>query len=360
MEFSRRDTKIIKGVAICLMLYHHLFAYPNKVLDGNVFISLYTFGETSLSTYIGQFGRICLPMFVFLSGYGSYLSSLKSSKLQSMIGKQILGVYKHVWMVFFLFIPVSVLFFGMRPDPLQRELIYNFLGLSYSFNKEWWFIVPYVLLLLVFPAVKRFLERKNAILYSDLFIIALLNAFVVYVLPELVKLPVLVPLCASVFWEHIKVMLGLLPGFMLGCAFARHDILNEVKRRYAGRLLWCIAALIGFAALFYIHLYNYMFYDFINTAVFIVCIVILLPTKPGQWAGKVFEILGEESTSMWLTHSFFCYYWCQKLVFAPKYSFLIFLWLLVLSFTSAKLIRFVYKYLGLLYNKMNKTMKKSV
>jgi len=174
-----------------------------------------------------------------------------------------------------------------------------------------------------------------------------------------VKLPILAPLCASVFWEHIKVMLGLLPGFMLGCAFARYDILNEVKRRYAGKLPWCVVAVIGFAALFYIHLYNYMFYDFVNTAVFIVCIVILLPTKPGQWVGKIFEILGEESTFMWLTHSFFCYYWCQKLVFAPKYSIVIFLWLLALSFASAKLIRFVYKYLGLFYKHIFKTAQKN-
>lgn len=352
MEFSKRDTKIIKGVAICLMLYHHLFAYPNKVLDGNVFISLYTFGETTLSTYIGQFGRICLPMFVFLSGYGTYLSSKRSEDVQSVVFRQMLGLYKSFWKVFFVFVPISILFFGIRPAPVQRELIYNFLGLSYSFNKEWWFIAPYVLLLLVFPAVKSFIERKNAGLYSDLFIIVLFNAFVQYVLPELMELGVFSSVSESVFWEHIRVMLGLLPGFALGCVFARYGLLNEVKSRFAGRLVWCLAALAGMAALFYIHLYNYMFYDFINTALFIVCIVILLPTWPGRIAGRVFEILGEESTFMWLTHSFFCYYWCQKLVFAPRYSIVIFLWLLALSFASAKLLGLLYRGLGAVYARL--------
>ena len=98
-----------------------------------------------------------------------------------------------------------------------------------------------------------------------------------------------------------------------------------------------------------------MTYNFVDAAVFICCITVFLPTKAGQWAGKVFEILGEESTFMWLTHTFFCYYWCQKLVFAPKYSIVIFLWLLALSFASAKLIRFVYKHLGILYGKVFKT-----
>ncbi|MBQ4651769.1 MAG: hypothetical protein IJB78_03520, partial [Oscillospiraceae bacterium] len=146
----------------------------------------------------------------------------------------------------------------------------------------------------------------------------------------------------------------------LGCIFAKYSLLGKIKTHWGAKPQFCLAAIIVAAAVFYIHLYNHMTYNFIDAVVFICCLTVFLPSKPGQWAGKVFEILGEESTSMWLTHSFFCYYWCQKLVFAPKYSFLIFLWLLVLSFTSAKLIRFVYKYLGLLYNKMNKTMKKSV
>ena len=354
MEFTRRDTKIIKGVAICLMLYHHLFAYPMKVVDGNVFISLYNFGETTLSTYIGQFGRICLPMFVFLSGYGCYLSSKKAVDVQSLVFKQILGLYKSFWKVFFIFVPASILFFGIRPAPVQRELIYNFLGLGYSFNKEWWFITPYVLLLILFPGIKRFVERKNAGLFTDLFLVVIFNGFVQYVLPEIIELDVFVFLRESVFWNHIKVMLGLLPGFVTGCIFARYGILDAVKSRLGGRLPWCLAAVAGMAALFYIHLYNYMFYDFINTAVFIVCLTVLLPTRPGQLVGRVFEILGEESTFMWLTHSFFCYYWCQKLVFAPRYSPLIFLWLLALSFVSAKLLGLFWGFVGKVYGRLAK------
>ena len=352
MEFSRQDTKIIKGVAICLMLYHHLFAYPNKVLDGNVFISLASFGETTLSTYVGQFGRICLPMFVFLSGYGCIRSSQRGGDMQQLVIRQILGLYKSFWKVFLIFIPVSVLVFRHYAQPIQRELIYNFFGLSYSFNGEWWFIVPYVLLLLVFPTVHRFLHRKNAMLSTDLLMVAIINAFMMYVLPEICTLKLLQPLCASVFWNHFEVMLGLLPGFMLGCIFAKYGVLDFVKQRFAGRLPWCVLAIGGMAALFYIHLYNYMFYDFINTALFIICLVILLPTKPGLLAGKIFGILGEESTFMWLTHSFFCYYWCQKLVFAPRYSVVIFLWLLALSYGSAKLLKLIWKAIDRLYKKL--------
>ena len=74
MEFTKRDTKFIKGVAICLMLYHHLFAFPERVTEG-VFISLWSFNDTNLSVCLGAFGRICVPLFTLMSGYGCYLSS---------------------------------------------------------------------------------------------------------------------------------------------------------------------------------------------------------------------------------------------------------------------------------------------
>ena len=55
---------------------------------------------------------------------------------------------------------------------------------------------------------------------------------------------------------------------------------------------------------------------------------------------------------MWLTHSFFCYYWCQKLVFAPKYSPVIFLWLLALSYASAKALGLFWGLVGKAYGKI--------
>ena len=74
VEFTRKDTRIIKGAAICLMLWHHLFAFPERVTEG-VFRSLLYFNDTNLSVCIGAFGRICVAVFTFLSGYGWYMAS---------------------------------------------------------------------------------------------------------------------------------------------------------------------------------------------------------------------------------------------------------------------------------------------
>ena len=88
MEFTKRDTKFIKGVAICLMLYHHLFAFPERVTEG-VFISLWSFNDTNLSVCLGAFGRICVPLFTLMSGYGRYYMNMTYAS----IGYGLLGWY---------------------------------------------------------------------------------------------------------------------------------------------------------------------------------------------------------------------------------------------------------------------------
>ncbi len=356
MNFTKNDTKIIKGAAICLMLYHHLFAYPHKILEGVSFISLCSFGETTLSTYIGQFGRICMPMFLFLSGYGTYLSSLKTDDITSLVANRVKGLYKAVWQVYILTAPVSVYLFRNMQTGLLKEIIYNALGLSCTFNEEWWFIVPFVVLLVLFPLTKRFIDRAKGDIFTDFFILLIYSAFCNYIAPAIIELPALEPLASSVFWHKTKEVLEIFPAFLLGCIFAKYGLLDRIKQNCAGKPLWCVASLICMAALFYIHLYNHLYYDFINSAIFISCITVLLPLRIFKLIFNVLGKIGEESTFIWLTHTFFSAYWCQKLIFAPKYSILIFLLLLVVSYCAAKLIRLFWKLVGRTIKKFEKPL----
>ena len=54
---------------------------------------------------------------------------------------------------------------------------------------------------------------------------------------------------------------------------------------------------------------------------------------------------------MWLTHMFFYMIYFKKLVFAPKYSFLIFPWLVILCLVSSYLINLIYNPIIKLLNK---------
>ena len=71
MEFTKKDMKMLQGVAILFMLGLHLFA--RKEING-----LYeTFPEINgvpLVYYLALFGDACVPIYLFVSGYGLYVS----------------------------------------------------------------------------------------------------------------------------------------------------------------------------------------------------------------------------------------------------------------------------------------------
>lgn len=62
-EYTREDTKIAKAFAIFLMLYHHLFAFPDRIAGD--YISICSFNGVPISYFIGTFGKLCVAIFAF-------------------------------------------------------------------------------------------------------------------------------------------------------------------------------------------------------------------------------------------------------------------------------------------------------
>ena len=67
-QFSRQDTKALKGVAILLMLMHHLLAFPDRLpIKYQYAVSAAALKQL---TTVGSFGKICVYIFMFLGGLG--------------------------------------------------------------------------------------------------------------------------------------------------------------------------------------------------------------------------------------------------------------------------------------------------
>ena len=60
-SFDRQCTFFIKGIAIILMVAHHMWGFKS-VDDAPMLIGL------------GKAGKICVAIFAFISGFGLYLS----------------------------------------------------------------------------------------------------------------------------------------------------------------------------------------------------------------------------------------------------------------------------------------------
>ena len=62
------------------MLIHHLFAYPDRLNYSYI-------GFLGIERHIGEFGKICVAMFLFLSGFGVYYSLHNSTSIKESFKK---------------------------------------------------------------------------------------------------------------------------------------------------------------------------------------------------------------------------------------------------------------------------------
>lgn len=152
--FSREDTKLVKGFAILLMLYHHLFAFSDRIQDGNSYIPLLTFTSVNSAELVGLFGKMCVALFLFLGGYGTWMSyQAKRARLAAggnvdevqtnrLLSDFTLAKVKSLYIpylkVFAIVVPISIALDDPRVQASLSALFWNITGLQITYNGEWW------------------------------------------------------------------------------------------------------------------------------------------------------------------------------------------------------------------------------
>jgi len=357
-NFTKAHTQIAKGIAITLMMIHHLFAFP-ELIQNVSYISMVHFGKVPVEYLLGDFGKICVAMYLFLSGYGLYISSSKKEHFTFRDSlRKMIKFLTNYWVVFIIFVPIGLIWFNDQTNYKFNTLIFlkNFFTLSYSYNFEWWFVRLYIELLLLFPIVKIMLKRsiKSSLIISlSLYIIS----FGMEVITKIV--PTLSFLSKNLLFADIQSILFWQLTFCIGCLFAKFKLFEYIniklfnkkvykKTYYIVIILSVMVVRIGFSYVFqYIGVGNSSYVDFILTPIFILVCTNLVKSnviRTSAVSGEnVFKVLGKHSTNMWLTHTFFCYYYFQKLVFFPRLSILIIIWLGILSITTSIVIDVIIK-----------------
>jgi len=155
--FTLQMTNAAKGVALLLLLWHHLFFQSPE------------YG--TLISASARIARLCVPMFLLLSGYGLYESTRHQKRLNvpSFFAKRFVKLYFNYWLIAVLFIPAGVFIFGLTfavayGDHATIKFAINMAGLQcylfgYGYNPTWWFVGLIALLYLLFPLL-RFAVRN--------------------------------------------------------------------------------------------------------------------------------------------------------------------------------------------------------
>ena len=144
MKFDKTDTLAVKGIAIMLMIQHHGFLAEDRFAKYDV---LFTPFSQSFIVSLSSFMKICVGMYVFLSGYGLALS-LKKYSPEYKLGKKQYEDYMlrrtfklmaGYWLIYILAFIINMIY-NQRPISIYfskgimigaYDMLIDFSGLAY-------------------------------------------------------------------------------------------------------------------------------------------------------------------------------------------------------------------------------------
>jgi len=329
MNISKSDSEYIKGIGLLFMYIHHLFVSQNKMMVYTLYTPIHIYDNIRLELLVGEFGKICVPMFLFLSGYG--FASIGKKHVSYYLNKifRFFQVYWFYFVVFILFAPFVFLIlshFNIIGGYTFRfyfniyEFFENFFAISHSYNGAWWFAEIYLGIILVTPLINSI--RNNSLLILFLSLCSFCLAYIAYRFKfNNIDTPG-ISIIGVMYWQIPFVM-----GYLTFLNKNLFKIFFHIKKSIQFLLIIFLGTLSIFAC-------KYMSSPGIMFATPLVIISCLLTKKLSSFLDGVFRLLGRYSFPMWLTHLFFSYHYCQAFIYFPKHPALILLNLIIVSLIS--------------------------
>lgn len=356
---TRQESKIMKGVAILLMLFLHLFNQQWNVALCDTYLYI---DDTPLLTYLVRAANP-VSFFLILGGYGMYCVWKKGDKHRwTRIWKLML----HYWIVLLVFVTIGHFMLPDRYPGGWLNVLGNVTAFDTSYNAEMWFLFPYICLSLLSPWLFKFCARfRVCYVLSVSFVISLGTSFVIsrygaqYLYHKM--------------WVYNPFLIVHLSfAFLLGAMAAREGLwcrgygtstplsINlwkpfgnykitigggnyEELRNLGNEKIWnhetlklwnhrvwiwgALIALVAFRCCFdtsaFHTLYAFAF------------IWLFIRAPRWGWVVKVLAELGNKSMGMWMIHSWFCYYLFHDWIYGFRYPLVIMVVLVVVSYLTA-------------------------
>lgn len=167
---DKKKSAALHGIAILMMIYHHLFISGNgwAVNEGTSLLSIFDridlSGSGSAQLCFAWFCRICVAIFAFTSGYALFMQLEKKRDMKEMfvyLIKRFWSFYKKYFIAFVFFVGCSYLFMGDVFDFSLNSFILSLLGFEANYNSTLWYVRIYYLMLIVSPFFYILLKRIN-------------------------------------------------------------------------------------------------------------------------------------------------------------------------------------------------------
>ena len=345
MKFTKEHTMQMKGIAIIILLFHHCFlnaqrwaTVPYEKLAttkgwGYYPISFAPFSSHTIQ-YLASFSKICVAMFVFMTGFGmwvSYESQKKKTTMSNYIKKRMVTLMTGFLIIFvvteILAIPTGRFIEVYGHD--FRSVVYmiiDALGLAKLlgtplFCLTWWYMSLAIVLIMIFPFVHSIMEK-----YQWVVVVA----------------SIIVPRACG-FGQSTDLFRYLL-AYTLGMYFAQHDLLARIKEKFmeqnvAGKLLSLIVSLIGLAVIIKCRQNAWIGWKYLDFwdgfAAMYVIVISYIYILNGKWIVKGLGFLGKHSMNIFLIHSFYRDVFFHEFTYSFYYAWLDYIVLMAISLVTS-------------------------
>ncbi|WP_091231248.1 hypothetical protein [Anaerobium acetethylicum] len=196
-----------------------------------------------------------------------------------------------------------------------------------NFNKEWWFVGLYVLLLLSSPAY-QFIYKQGKIKF---FVITSLIYVVGIIIPKITD--------SNIFINGVENFCVYQYPMSIGIHLADVDLINRVKKQKYSKILSPVLVVVMLL------IRSFTVRQVYRLDAFIVGILILaFSVLSSKTAEKIVQLFpGNTITIMWLTHTFFCFYYLNNLVYGMQSLLMAFTLTFVLSYVVSFVINYIYE-----------------
>ena len=319
---TKQESLILKGVAILFMIYGHLFLYPDWA--DLLYESLVKINNISIECILTR-ATGPVTFYLLLGGYGMY--HIYQNKKEKNQLPRIRNLYINFWIVLLLFVLIGHF---LKPETYPgsiKTFVNNAIGYNTTYNGEWWFLLPYSLVVLSSYWVFKFVDRFNPILvilgcvlgvFATSFIISRFGSEYLY---------------EYKFRYNLFLYFHLLWEFVIGAMLLKMDFFSKAKIMIRGILPQNISRI--FVILLLVAIRCVLDTSAVHLFYAIAFIALFLSISRWEIIDKCLSFLGRYSMNMWFIHTCICYYLFKDFIFGFKYPIIIYVIVVLLSLLSA-------------------------
>lgn len=341
-NFDVNTSFVVKGVAILMMLFHHLFRNGLDICE-RFEIVYFPFPEKNIRNIASVF-KICVAIFTFVSGYGLFLDYNKNSiTSERWILKRLIKLLSGFWVIV-IFSWIICQFLDGRflscyfYDGFIKGFAYiviEFFGISQVFGTpkfvtEWWYMSAAVTFILLIPLIYY---AKSKIYLLLLYII---------IFPRILGIGYQ---GGMGIYSFVFVFV-----FVLGAFCAKYDIVNRFitfgsEKKYIKFATECLLILLGYK--FYRKILIDVLWEYhfgVYPLMIIFFVIEFIADIP-----KIREILiflGKHSANIYLIHTIFLYIYMSEFIYQKPHFLISYAIILLYSIGSSIFIEWLKDRIG--------------